>query len=152
MSNMPIRMHGLDQNPIFNPGLPKDQKPVLFHLQDFQLKRIKKNTRDFLLRKEMDMKNIQQKEEKLQRDFILRKNKIMDMKNNIQQKNLSASQLRKVRYFSSFYKWPRTSEYVDRTLKLPNTYQGDSKTLIPKIDFFFFFFFFFMKYFSKLRA
>ena len=35
MSNMPIRMHGLDQNPIFNPGLPKDQKPVLFHLQDF---------------------------------------------------------------------------------------------------------------------
>ena len=67
------------------------------------------------------MKNIQQKEEKLQRDFILRKNKIMDMKNNIQQKNLSASQLRKVRYFSSFYKWPRTSEYVDRTLKLPNT-------------------------------
>ena len=101
MSNMPIRMHGLDPNPIFNPGLPKDQKPVLFPLQDFQLKRIKKNMRDFLLRKEMDMKNIQQKniqlkniqqrEEKLQRDFIPRKNKIMDMKNNIQQKNLSAS-------------------------------------------------------------
>ena len=46
------------------------------------------------------MKNIQQREEKLQRDFIPRKNKIMDMKNNIQQRNLSASQLRKVRYFS----------------------------------------------------
>ena len=104
MSNMPIRMHGLDQNPIFNPGPPQDQKAVLFHLQDFQLKRIKKNTRDFLLRKEMDMKNIQQREEKLQRDFIPRKNKIMDMRNNIQQKNLSASQLRKVRFFSSFYK------------------------------------------------
>ena len=54
--------------------------------------------------KEMDMKNIQQREEKPQRDFILRKNKIMDMRNNIQQKNLSASQLRKVRFFSSFYK------------------------------------------------
>ena len=74
--------------------------------------------RDFLLRKEMDMKNIQQREgniqqreeniqqreEKLQRDFIPRKNKIMDMKNNIQQRNLSASQLRKVRYFASYCK------------------------------------------------